>query len=64
MQQWLAAVLLPDCGPVILAIAEEPWRTLFTTLAMTGLRAGEALGLQVGDLDFGRMTITVRRSAW
>ncbi len=48
----------------ILAIAEEPWRTLFTILAMTGLRAGEVLGLQVGDLDFLRMTITIRRSAW
>ena len=48
----------------ILAIAEEPWRTLFALLAMTGLRAGEALGLQVGDIDFERMTIGVRRSAW
>jgi integrase len=48
----------------ILAMAEEPWRTLFTILAMTGLRAGEVLGLQVGDLDFVRMTLTIRRSAW
>jgi integrase len=48
----------------ILAIAEEPWRTLFAILAMTGLRAGEALGLQIGDIDFARMTIAVRRSAW
>lgn len=48
----------------ILTIAEEPWRTLFALLAMTGLRAGEALGLQVGDIDFERMTLAVRRSAW
>jgi integrase len=48
----------------ILAIADEPWRTLFAILAMTGLRAGEALGLQIGDIDFARLTISVRRSAW
>lgn len=48
----------------ILSIAEEPWRTLFAILAMTGLRAGEALGLQVGDIDLERSTIAVRRSAW
>ena len=48
----------------ILAIAEEPWHTLFATLAMTGLRAGEVLGLQVGDIDLERLTIAVKRSAW
>jgi integrase len=48
----------------ILTIAEEPWRTLFAILATTGLRAGEALGLQIGDIDFTGMTISVRRSAW
>lgn len=48
----------------ILAIADEPWHTLFALLAMTGLRAGEALGLQVGDIDFSHQTITIRRSAW
>lgn len=48
----------------ILALAEEPWHTLFALLAMTGLRAGEGLGLQVGDIDFDRRTLTVRRSAW
>ena len=48
----------------IIALAEEPWRTMFTILAMTGLRAGEALGLQWGDIDFGGCRIHVRRSAW
>jgi integrase len=48
----------------ILAVADEPWHTLFSLLTMTGLRAGEALGLQVGDIDFDRNTITVRRAAW
>lgn len=47
-----------------IAAAKEPWRTLFSILAMTGLRAGEALGLQWGDIDFERRMIYVRRSAW
>jgi len=48
----------------VIALAEEPWRTLFILLAMTGLRAGEALGLQWGDVDFDHHCIHVRRSAW
>ena len=48
----------------ILAVAEEPWRTLFCILAMEGLRAGEALGLQWGDIDTDRRLLHVRRSAW
>jgi integrase len=48
----------------IIAAADEPWRTMFTILAMTGLRAGECLGLQWGDIDFERRRIHVRRSSW
>jgi len=48
----------------ILSIAEEPWRTLFCILAMEGLRAGEALGLQWGDIDLDCQLLHVRRSAW
>lgn len=48
----------------IIAAAKGPWRTLFAILAMTGLRAGEALGLQWHDIDFDRRRIHVRRSAW
>lgn len=48
----------------IFTLAQEPWRTLFVLLAMTGLRAGEALGLQWGDVDFEHHCIHVRRSAW
>ncbi|HET9321809.1 MAG TPA: site-specific integrase [Bryobacteraceae bacterium] len=48
----------------ILSIAEEPWRTLFCILTMDGLRAGEVLGLQWGDLDLERKLLHVRRSAW
>ena len=38
----------------ILAIAKEPWRTMFCLFTMDGLRAGEALGLQWGDIDLER----------
>lgn len=48
----------------ILAVASEPYRTMFAIAVMTGLRAGEVLALQRDDLDFGRAVIHVRRSAW
>jgi integrase len=48
----------------ILAIAEEPWRTLFFILTMDGLRAGEVLGLQWRDIDLDGRLLHVRRSAW
>jgi integrase len=48
----------------VLAIAEEPWHTLFCILTMDGLRAGEALGLQWNDSDLDRGLLHVRRSAW
>lgn len=48
----------------IFALAMDPWRTFFVLLALTGMRAGEALGLQWGDIDFERSCIHVRRSAW
>jgi hypothetical protein len=47
----------------ILALALEPWRTIFTLAAMTGLRPGEVLGLSIDDLDFEQGLIFVRRSA-
>jgi integrase len=49
---------------LILGKAEEPWRTLFLLAATTGMRAGELLGLQVGDVDFDTRVIRVRRSTW
>ena len=48
----------------ILFLAGEPWRTFFIVLTLTGLRAGEALGLQWSDIDFDHKCIHVRRSAW
>jgi integrase len=40
------------------------WRILFATLASTGLRAGEAFGLHVDDLDLRAGKMYVRRSVW
>ena len=37
---------------------------MFTILAMTGMRAGEMLGLQWEDIDFAAGCIHIRRSAW
>ena len=48
----------------IFSLAEEPWRTFFIVLALTGMRAGEALGLQWCDIDFAHHCIHIRRSAW
>ncbi len=48
----------------IIAVAVEPYRTMFAIAGMTGLRAGEVMGLQKGDLDFEQRVIHVRRSAW
>jgi integrase len=48
----------------IIEAAPEPFSTMFATLVMTGIRAGELLGLQVDDLDFERRLIFIRRSAW
>ncbi len=48
----------------IIAIAEEPYRTMFVLVAMTGIRAGELAGLSVDDLDFDRKLIYIRRSVW
>jgi integrase len=42
--------------------AKEPFATMFAMIGMTGLRAGEMLGLKLIDLDFTRKVIRVQRS--
>lgn len=48
----------------IIETAPEPYKTMFTILAMTGMRAGEMLGLQWEDIDVAAGCIHIRRSAW
>jgi integrase len=45
-------------------LAVESYRTMFAIAAMTGLRVGEVIALQRGDLDRERRIIRVERSAW
>ena len=46
----------------IIKLAQQPFRTMANVLAMTGIRAGELLGLQVEDIDFERRLLFIRRS--
>jgi len=48
----------------IVSAAKGQWHVLFATLASTGLRAGEAFGLHVNDLDLSAGKVYVRRSVW
>jgi len=49
---------------LILARAQDPYRTWFGLAAETGLRAGELCGLTVDDIDLERGMLQVRQSAW
>jgi integrase len=49
---------------LIIAAAQEPYRTFYGLAAETGLRPGELCGLTVGDLDLERGILQVRQSAW
>jgi integrase len=48
----------------MIAIAPQPFRTMFAIAAMTGLRVGEVVALQKDDLDLASRLIHARRSAW
>lgn len=56
--------LTPDEIQALLKAADEPYRTLFATAVLTGMRRGELLGLQWGDIDWRRNLIHVRRSLY
>lgn len=44
------------------AAASTPWRALFEVLVVTGMRPGEALGLQWRDIDWDAGRLSVRRA--
>jgi integrase len=48
----------------IIAMANGQYRVMFAIAAMTGLRAGEILGLQSRDFDFEGRLVHIRRSVW
>ena len=54
---------LPTSAQVgsVMTAADAPYRAFVALGAFAGLRLGEAAGLQVGDIDFLRRTLTVRR---
>ena len=54
--------LRPEEIQLLLKHADEPYRTLFLTAVLTGMRRGELLALQWGDIDWHNHVIRVRRS--
>lgn len=48
----------------IVGEAEPEWRVMLMTIALTGIRIGELLGLRWEDVDFEAGIITVRQSVW
>lgn len=53
--------LRPDQLIALLNVADEPERTLYATLAWSGIRIGEALGLAWKHVDFDKGTLTIER---
>jgi integrase len=54
----------PDALRLYYALSDEPlkWKTALLTLLYTGIRRGELIGLQWGDIDFESQLITIRRT--
>jgi integrase len=55
-------ILTPVEINAMLEAADDRYRTLLMTAALTGLRQGELLGLQWGDIDWNTRQLHVRRS--
>jgi integrase len=53
----------PDNVSQILPLMNEPYRSMFSLDWMTGLRAGEVLGLRVHDLDLKAGTVTPQQQS-
>lgn len=56
--------LTPEEIRLLFKFSNEPFKTLFFVALMTGMRRGEVLGLQWGDIDWNSNTIFVRRSLY
>ena len=54
--------LNPEEIRLLLKHSYEPFKTIFLTAILTGMRKGEVLALQWGDVDWNSDTIYVRRS--
>jgi len=54
--------LKPEEIRSLLQHADEPFRTLFLTAVLTGMRRSEVLAIQWGDIDWPSSAIRVRRS--
>lgn len=57
-------VISVDQARALLRELDPDWRAPIVTLALTGLRAGELLGLRWKDIDFLNRRITVSHSLW
>lgn len=57
-------LLTPDEISKLAYALAEPVRTIFLMGALTGLRIGELLALEVEDVDFTRATVSVRRDVY
>lgn len=58
------AYTVDELRRILRCLKEEPlkWRTYITLMADTGIRRGEACGLNWSDVDFNTLTVTVRRN--
>jgi len=56
--------LTPEELAIFIKHASEPYKTLFLIAILTGMRRGEILGLQWGDIDWKNDTIFVRRGLY
>jgi integrase len=56
-----AVIVSPEQAFRMMSELKDPYRTLVFLIAISGLRAGEALGLKWSDLDYKRQMIHLRR---
>jgi len=59
-QEWLSVKAMTQ----VIAASQPTLKPLYATLAETGLRIGEALGLKLEDFDEINSTLTIRRSLY